>query len=458
MEWRRLIDLHVSPESWVLTPSFQEQIVRLSYPFNDGCQSVIVAQSPPVYPVQLSNVRTFGIKQERDVYQLTPSLFPESGLAFRAIAASRKKPAQCRVLIEVTDPDPPPKIETTEITVSQMGNLTHDFTAVYPVGQAANHLVVYGPNNFIQYPELLGVVNSSEGLRVNYRVTAPLGGWGLASNGKYFIAPDLGKIGFFRVGITLHPDTQNWLSRVGLLGVSVPPNRIKAVDAAIRYAHTTGLKSKIRYLLCSVASGGFLGCNVPIWDDGVGNAILTNYGAGNWSSLGLDGDWATRFINTNWTPTSRLTGNGCIFQWTNGPAQSSVFRSLGCIQTSTSRMLIYWTSNFGGEVVASIFRDSSGGQVVRTGISLQGGLLLANQTGASHRLLLNNTLLASNSVSSVGTPPTISVYFHALNSSGSATGFYGDRLLFAGMGAGLTPTEESTLFTMLSDLKAGLGA
>ena len=90
------------PETWVLTPSFEERVVRLSYPLNQGCQSILVAQSPSFYPVQLSNVRAFVVKPESDVFELGINLFPDSALAVRAIAQDfRSRDAYCRVAIDV---------------------------------------------------------------------------------------------------------------------------------------------------------------------------------------------------------------------------------------------------------------------------------------------------------------------------------------------------------------------
>jgi hypothetical protein len=99
---RRLIDLRVFPETWVLTPSFEERVVRLSYPLNQGCQSILVAQSPSFYPVQLSNVRAFVVKAESDVFELGTNFFPDSALAVRAIPNDfRSRDAYCRVAIDV---------------------------------------------------------------------------------------------------------------------------------------------------------------------------------------------------------------------------------------------------------------------------------------------------------------------------------------------------------------------
>lgn len=108
MDWRRLIELRVFPAEWVLTPSFPETVVRLSYPFNQGCQGVLASRSPEYYPVQLNNVRSFSIKSEADIFDVSPTIFPSAGLAFRAIPRDYRQQGDiyCRVLIEVADKPP----------------------------------------------------------------------------------------------------------------------------------------------------------------------------------------------------------------------------------------------------------------------------------------------------------------------------------------------------------------
>jgi len=131
---RRLIDLRVFPDFWVLAPPAKERLVRLSYPFNDGIQSVLVAQSSSFYPVQLSGIRAFAIKAEQDVFQLPPPLFGgDCSLALKAIPSDfRSATAWCRVLIEVADL-PPATSDDTEITqnllLAQQGAALTSLTA-----------------------------------------------------------------------------------------------------------------------------------------------------------------------------------------------------------------------------------------------------------------------------------------------------------------------------------------
>lgn len=115
---RRLIELRVFPDRWVLTPSFPERVIRLAYPFTEGCQSVLVAQSPPFYPVQLSAVRAYSIKPEKDVFRvLNPLRNGDSALAMKAIPLeSRSQSAYCRVIVEVEHEaeQPPSSIDSEQ--------------------------------------------------------------------------------------------------------------------------------------------------------------------------------------------------------------------------------------------------------------------------------------------------------------------------------------------------------
>lgn len=121
---RRLIELRVYPDTWVLTPSFPERIVQLSYPFNDGMQSVLVAQSRAFYPVALSNIRAFNLKPETDVFKLSLNLFPEEALAFKAIPLDfQRRSGYCRVAVDVAE-EPTPEPDT--IAALQQANVVQD--------------------------------------------------------------------------------------------------------------------------------------------------------------------------------------------------------------------------------------------------------------------------------------------------------------------------------------------
>lgn len=119
---RRLIELRVYPDTWVLSPSFPERIVYLSYPFNEGMQAVLVAQSRAFYPAVTANTRSYTLKATTDVFRMPVNIWPEEALAFKAIPRDYKQNSgYCRVLIEVEDDlqaDPTASIEELQEQVA----------------------------------------------------------------------------------------------------------------------------------------------------------------------------------------------------------------------------------------------------------------------------------------------------------------------------------------------------
>jgi len=120
------------------------------------------------------------------------------------------------------------------------------------------------------------------------------------------------------VSSRFHDDTLNWQSRVLSAEGTVSTAKLNEIDAAVRYAYDNGLRggdNPLRYLLAPSASDGFIGCNVPLFDDGVGNATLNNYVSGDGNASGLAGDGSTKFIDTGWIPSSKgISTTGCLFQ------------------------------------------------------------------------------------------------------------------------------------------------
>lgn len=146
---RRLIEIRANGESWQLTPPFEEQVVRLSYVANEGIQSILVAQSVPFYPVQLSNIKAFTVKAEKDVFQLPkPLINNHAALAIKAIPSDfLSRSAWCRVVIEVSDP---PEQPLNEVDVEQNLLLSTLDAAISDLQTAVNGLTSPAPSEWIE--------------------------------------------------------------------------------------------------------------------------------------------------------------------------------------------------------------------------------------------------------------------------------------------------------------------
>lgn len=257
----------------------------------------------------------------------------------------------------------------------------------------------------------------------------------------------------------LHPDTIDYSTRVRRSGGTISSNKIKSLDLSIIQAYNLGLRDRnrnnhrLRYLLATAIVNGFNGCNVPLWDDGVGNATLNNYVSGDWNASGLAGNGTSKFINTWWNPSAKgLTDNANLFQYVTSislGATSSVYGSDS--GTAISTFNTYYKS---AECGANFFGYLNPGDYAYVATDISSGLLLANRQNSNNLRFVNNvTTLFVNTMNSIATIPNLPLYFGAYNNNGTPSGYYSDRILFVGAGAGLTNIQESMLYSMLNNLK-----
>jgi hypothetical protein len=266
----------------------------------------------------------------------------------------------------------------------------------------------------------------------------------------------------------LHPDTLVWLARVTAAGGTPLQKQINAIDKAIKYAYNNGLRDSsmspthaISYLLCYGASGGFAGCNCPIWDDGVGNAILNNFVSTDWSTAGLIGDGSTKFISTGWNPSTKgMTPTaGSLFQFlSNSVTLRSGAVGFGNYSSAASAVDLQYYNTPNTMVFHGCNSTVGQGFVTSGDTVTTNSLMLGNMTASTVRLLFGGSLTTSGSSGGTGgTVPSLVMYSHAENVTGSAGNFSPDRIQSVGFGiVGLTTAQETALNTMLVQLNTDL--
>jgi hypothetical protein len=273
---------------------------------------------------------------------------------------------------------------------------------------------------------------------------------------------------------TLHPDTVDYLSRVALAGGSVSSANQLALDTAIRSIYTNNLRGGatnfLKYWLCVNLTESFTGCLVPVYDDGVGNAVNNNFVAGDWSAtLGLTGNGSTKYLASNWNPTTQLgtfslagrydahfscwitnliTPSGLahdprLLGYDSGSATNSDTFQIFLNQTTPNNFTPYLTTNLG-----------------ETNVSPTAQFLLVNRFGtgaASGRFLNNNSLLRVAGDPSSFTNHAGSPFFFALNRSGSPSRRSNSSISNFTLGYGLPSSQETALYNILNTLRLALG-
>ena len=263
--------------------------------------------------------------------------------------------------------------------------------------------------------------------------------------------------------IQLHPLTSNWVDRVRLQSGTVPDHKLAAVDQLVKRLVSLGLysdnaASKIQYLLIFSASSGFTGSNVPLIDiSRVGNAVLNNYVAANWSDSGIAGNESNFYTDTKWSPSLSpmlATGNGHLLIWKTIKAATT-----GINGGSNSVAGGEWTlGRYFGVLEITLHGSASAGDANLNESFDSIGCHLSSRIGTSLTYRRDGVLSNNVTVTGVGTICSISIYLNALNDSGTPQHYHSDRIFCNSMGDGLTANQCSDYFDALSLLQDQLAA
>jgi len=261
---------------------------------------------------------------------------------------------------------------------------------------------------------------------------------------------------------SLHPDTRNYLQRVSLVGGSVAPVKVKALDSAIKNLYANNLRGSANYLkywLCLNLTESFTGCLVAVYDDGVGNATNYNFVSGDWTSQGLKGNGSNKYLNSGWNPATSLgtfsnAGRYDVHMsaWVTDHGANASIEYGGVMGGGNNgddfiEMYAYFDSFFEGQILLG---DSA---YIATTPQATGFHLLNRLTGGAGRLVVNGYATTDAGLASPIANPNYTIPFFAMNEPVGTIPLYGAaRVSNFTMGAGLTTTQEVALYNILQSL------
>lgn len=268
--------------------------------------------------------------------------------------------------------------------------------------------------------------------------------------------------------MALHPDTEDYLSRLASAGGTISEFNTNLLDTMIIALHAGGLRggsNPLRYWLKLNLTESFTGCLVPVYDDGVGNATnVGSFTSSNWDATnGLTNNNSARYIDSNWNPTTQLgtlSSSSCsihIGVWQTictldplGDKKSGLMGGAGDSVTFNDYNQIILQAD-GSVVSLDAVAFSASGEFIFDEDAI--GFTISNRTSPSAgRLLLNNTLLATyGAVSGSMVSPNFDYPLMAINDPSAGVGDYasGSFTNFT-MGTGLTTDQETALYNALS--------
>jgi hypothetical protein len=272
---------------------------------------------------------------------------------------------------------------------------------------------------------------------------------------------------------SLHPATLDYLARVAIAGGTVSALNQAALDIAIRSMYAANLLgggNPLKYFLCFILTASFTGCTVPVIDDGVGNPTNNNFVAGDWSPiLGLTGNGINKSLNLNYNPSVSLGSFSYAGRsdfhfgvWRNSfSLMTPLYAIHGGLQLSggsVNNLYFPYGAVTNDENYVELLRT----QTLYTSPAFTGKYLMINAVARDNaRLVGDGSLLANNVVDSavVGDPNQNLYLFSCYNYEFNYEfGWIDKSITMATFGYGLTPSQESALYSILNTLRIALGA
>lgn len=263
---------------------------------------------------------------------------------------------------------------------------------------------------------------------------------------------------------TIDGDTLAWESAVVSAGGSVSTETRQAVDQLISGLKATGLWSKVLMLDCCCGSNltsAIVRVKVPA---GVSRSYAnTNFVSGDYSERGSNGGIAGgsgKYLDAGFSPfslsgvtTSSSLGLWCYTRATGSAGTSQV--SIGSSLSTTEYTVLGWVSTGSREsgVIAGVMADPPN---IGSATSLT-GLLGVTTNGSRANQFYASGVAVGSTVTASSNLSTLSIYAHAFNFNGSASGFSTRRLSSKLVTAGISSAEAAALNSLIVSFESALG-
>jgi hypothetical protein len=250
----------------------------------------------------------------------------------------------------------------------------------------------------------------------------------------------------------LDADASSFNGRVTTAGGTLSTTEINAINTLTIQMKLDNIWSSMKIIYPMVgASAAACAQNLK------SSSFTGTFTATGWTfaSTGVTPNGTNAFLNTNFAPSSNLTlssGHHSVYLRTNLPITSSV--AYGVEQISNQRMVLFpyafnvgWISDLYDNTISRI--TSSNGPST--------GFVLGSRASAnSHKLFKNSVQLASSTLATVGTLPTLNYYLGAFNANGIPMFYSTNQIAFSSIGDGLTDTQSSNLYTAVQAFQTTL--
>lgn len=180
------------------------------------------------------------------------------------------------------------------------------------------------------------------------------------------------------------------------------------------------------------------------------------YGGVTHDSGGITGNGTTGYGDTNFNPSTELTyNNTCISTYIRNNVASSGY-DIGSFN-GTSQRFIHTPRTPTNTASSQQYNTTiGGGRLDKTSITDSRGHHILNKKTNSHRMLIDDSLVASNTGNG-GSLPTYNIFVGAISSAGTATSYSSRNIAFATISESLTTTNETDLYNAVNLFQITLG-
>lgn len=256
---------------------------------------------------------------------------------------------------------------------------------------------------------------------------------------------------------TLDPLTQVYVAAVKARGSTVT-TALSALDTLIKGLRTGGLLSKLK-CFNPMASDGLAGVAVQL-NGATGLAaagVLNGFVSGDWSlNLGLKGNGSTKYIDCGLTAaTTGLVLNNTHISGYCISGGSAYGQIVGRYDgTNAFTLNVPWT---GDTAISSGQYAGGSGSVSGPGAPLPPGFICGSRVSATdHRVFKNATQVGANTTVA-GTLPSGNIYAMGTNNVTTPQGLFSGTANWYSFGDGVTPAQESALYTLIQAYNTKLG-
>jgi hypothetical protein len=253
-----------------------------------------------------------------------------------------------------------------------------------------------------------------------------------------------------------NPETTSYRDRVIANGGTIPESSLDAIEKFVQDCKNANIWSK--FLDVGVFAGSNLNAALVklVYQSGGGVLTNVNFVSGDYNETGanggLNGDGATKYLNTGFNAQSLLPDNGHLSFYLREDVSASGNRALLGVLAGADQ---YW---FGAVNPASASDARYGGTQSASGSgAFTKGFYVDTRAAANDlRLYRNGTQIGANTNNITHNKPNLSFYAWAFNSNGSTGAILSGRGSFYSIGQSLTAMEVAAFNDAVKTLQRNL--